>query len=231
MNMPELLHNCGTIVRNEWVKLITAENVVDLGRYRDGIILSDAFVGANTGEIKVVATAPHSIYLEKGHVAFNLAQKIDPAKWRVGKKGNRYIRIPFRHYTPIKDPSKGYSKTRRRQAMPADIYAAAKKLGDYKQTRDRLKLSVTGGNPKYQGMFRNISDYRGSGKSVKQSSFHTIRTITPQSKWIIPATKPGNYAKRTAQTAQPLVAKYVAGVAAASVRRSIINAAVTILGK
>jgi len=253
INFEQILRNAGLIVRDQWVNIIVQEDIIDLGRYRDSITLGDAFFGSMGGNIRVVATAPHAVFLEYGREAFNLADKIDPSKWRIGKHGNKYIRIPFRHYTPKDIEKEGTSHTALRQMMPNDIYNLAKELGDYQQTRDRLKFRPVGNVPgtnkktfevnidlskvemtmqefrKYQGMFRNISVYGSRGKT-KQSTYHTIRTLTPDSSWMIPAMPAKHVAKRAAEAAQPLITNYLASVSKSIVLQEISRTAVSVFG-
>lgn len=112
--------------------------------------------------VDVVATAPHSIYVEDGHRAFHLPDVVDWSGGRVkfNKKGEPYMHIPFRHTafaSASRMDAQGYTTSARKRMMPDEVYAQARVLA----RTIRLKVGpVT--NP--DGSFRQADMYTQGGR-------------------------------------------------------------------
>lgn len=216
---------------------LASENV-DTGDYLARLTMQDALnypYAGNPDAVAVVNTAAYAEYLEYGRAGFHLPSVI--THWKLGANGGRYLHIPFRHGTPIAAGG-GFSTGRRRQEMPREVYGLARQL----QHRDRLagfgslyKRSkaysvarrLDSGFParlqsvpgytwkasKYEGLFNGgMKETPGGGT---QSSFMTIRTITPESEgWYIPPTPAHNFATRALDQIEPDVQALLAEAAA-----------------
>lgn len=212
--LQELLLDVQSLLQQKWVELAT-EEARDTGNYVAHILRGDAVVDANGGETVVFNDVPYAIWVERGHEAFNLAEHIDPSKWRIGVNGNRYIRIPFRQFTP-KEAGAGASKTALRNEMSKRVYSYAKKL-NYQSTgagRTYLTRSKDLARTSKRAMYvpRLPSKLEGmfKGGSRGHSQYMTIRTITPNSKWIIPAQEGHFFTKRVAEWSLPHIQEMVA---------------------
>jgi len=184
------------------------------------------YVG-NDYAVAVVNLAQHASILESGHAGFHLPSRW--TKWKVGKKGNRYAHVAFRHMTPI-TKSGGSTTLRARRAMPAEVYARAKTLqrgkrltgfGDtykqsksynyYRQVFGDLPEELSGSegytwhSSRFEGLTRRTAVTPGGGRHTVYS---TVRTITPDSDgWYIPP-KPGyRIAERAMEAAAPQIRK------------------------
>ncbi len=212
--LQELLLDVQTLLQQKWVELAT-EEARDSGRYIASIQRGDALLEDNGGEVTVFNDVPYAIWVEKGHGAFNLAEHIDPSKWKIGANGNRYIRIPFRQFTP-KEAGAGASRTALRNEMSKRVYSYAKKL-NYQSTgagRTYLTKSKDLARTSTRAMYvpRLPSKLEGmfKGGSPGHTQYMTMRTITPNSKWIIPAQEGHFFTRRVAVWALPHVEEMVA---------------------
>lgn len=152
--------------------------------------------------------------IENGRPARDLKRMLDTSlKVRTGKKGQRYLIIPFRHSTPGKNATG--------QSMPEHVYKAARKLEPSSVTGMTQRLSGTGAmdiktrqyltvpqrtykwggrlppgmmgpNPKGKvDRFAGMVRFQEPGKKPQYSQYLTFRVMTENSRgWIIPA-KPG----------------------------------------
>ena len=114
-------------VQSAWIE--AAQQVTRSGEYARSIqaewpASSDPFCG------RVFSSASYAAALEYGAGARDLKTALLASpKAHVNATGGRYISIPMRHGTPGAESM---------PAMPQDIYQAAKVLGRYATTRDRL---------------------------------------------------------------------------------------------
>jgi hypothetical protein len=209
----------------------------------------DAYVKAISwkwvGDLSAVVESTYSLdqEIESGRPARDMKKMLGTSlKVRVGKSGNRYLYIPFRHNTP------GHSATS--QAMPEAIHKLAAAMAPSRIVGQGQRESGTGAfdvktkkvltvnQNKYQwgdklpaglseklkphhatdihaGMYRFNTSTPGGGKS---SSYLTFRTMSEKSKgWIIPPQPGQNIAKGVVDTIMP---KAQAAFAEA-IRRSI----------
>jgi hypothetical protein len=170
----------------------------------------------------------HASDIETGRPARDLKRMLDTSlKVRTGKKGQRYLIIPFRHNTP------GQNATG--SSMPDHVYKAARKLDPSSVTGMTTRLSGTGAmdlktrqfltvpqrtykwggrlppgmmgpNPKGKvDRFAGMVRFQEPGKKPKYSTYMTFRVLSENSRgWIIPA-KPGlNIAKGVVDDMQPV---------------------------
>lgn len=152
--------------------------------------------------------------IEDGRPARDLKRMLNTSlKVRTGKRGQRYLVIPFRHSTPGKNATG--------PSMPEHVYKAAKKLEPSSVTGMTTRLSGTGAmdvktrqfltvpqrvykwggrlppgmmgpNPKGKvDRFAGMVRFQEPGKSPRYSQYLTFRVMSEDSRgWIIPA-KPG----------------------------------------
>lgn len=205
------------IMRSAWRRV--ASEHYDTGEYVAAIEKNDAVEMRSRDVVSVVNRARHASILEFGRRGFHLPSVW--GNWRIGAKGQRYARVPFRHYSPV-NPSGGMSTSRIRQQMPMDIYRMARRLavgerlvnlGDrYRRTKNYEAMRKAG-EPvpaelgkryrwkvsKYEGLFRTPVRQRGGG-----SVYMTIRTIKPESKgWYVPTMAPLRLAEKAMDLARP----------------------------
>ena len=134
------LIQAGGQIQSTWVLLAQAMSVRESGSYIAGIESDESVQIIQparrdgpivTGVVEVTARAAHSRYVEEGHVAFHLPDKIN---WggpsvKTTKTGKRLLHIPFRHAAYDATPTaSGLTTATRRRMMPAAIYAEAKDL-------------------------------------------------------------------------------------------------------
>lgn len=84
--------------------------------------------------VAVVNTSPHAPWVEEGHSAFSLVDKIDwgstSGRIKRGKNGP-YLHVPFRHAAYVGESQMvraGYTTAARKAMMPADVSRAARAL-------------------------------------------------------------------------------------------------------
>lgn len=228
MPTPHLEHVLAVMVPNimraAWRDV--ALDHVSTGSYIAAIMRDDAIqypYQGNKDLVSVVNTSPHAIFLEHGRQGFHLPSRW--TNWQIGKNGNRYARIPMRHYSPTRLGG-GASTHRIRQQMPEEIYAMAKRLragqrltglgNAYRVSRPYKVYRVSGEKvprelgrgytwkvSKYEGLFRTHMPTPGGGR---HTWYMTIRTITPQSKgWFIPSMPALKLSEKAMQRAKPAI--------------------------
>jgi hypothetical protein len=166
--------------------------------------------------------------IEKGRPARDLKKMLDTSlKVRTGKRGQRYMIIPFRHNTP------GQSATG--PSMPEHVYAKAKKLAPSSVTGMGSRLSGTGAmdiktrefltvpqrtykwggrlppgsmgpNPRGKvDRFAGMVRFQEPDKKPRYSQYMTFRVMSENSKgWIIPP-RPGlNIVQQVVSDMQPV---------------------------
>lgn len=181
--------------------------------------------------VAVVNTSAHASFVEEGHEGFHLPSRI--RHWKIGKHGQRYLHIMFRHYTPG-DAGGGITQ-RARQMMPEEVYARAEKLrprqrllmptgrGSYRQSKSYdFYRKAFGGlpteletllkhSPQPHGYTWKASPYAGMkkvGRATPKGGGHTryitFRTITPDSTgWYIPPSPGLHIMQRAIQNTAP----------------------------
>jgi hypothetical protein len=143
-----------------WYQRAQDLGIRDSGAYLAGIQDAQIRVVEETGssgEMEVVFeitnTAPHAAIVEDGHPAFHLPDKIN---WNAGDgrikrtaEGTPYLHIPFRHAAFADGSSRvssGLTVSTLRRMMPAEVYAAAKRLSYTTQTSGpRFRAGAGGG--------------------------------------------------------------------------------------
>lgn len=126
----EAIPKAGDMIRTAWLEELLDH--ADTGATADVLQDQNAIVYPYCGDpmqVAVVNADPNADRLEEGTEGFHLAARINASKWKIGKRGNRYLLIPFSHTSPIKAGG-GSSGGRRRTAMPADVYSLARRLED-----------------------------------------------------------------------------------------------------
>ena len=217
-----------------WTALAIGQSAT--GDYIRGLHAANSIlhhVGGDPLAVSVVNVSPHAGFVEEGHEAFHLPDRIK--NWKLTKKGKRIVTVPFRHFAPA---SAGGGATPRalKAAMPAHIYAMTPWLGGNARLTglgDRYKLSrpyamhrrqgeaipeslghhSTWKSSKYEGLQKHGGATPGGGS---HSTYLTFRTITPESKgWWIPALAGKHYADQTVQAMRPQIEPILAAAAAA----------------
>lgn len=133
-------------VRGVWLQVAGAMDI--RGGFRDGgasyiqgiqsadVRLENETTSDTHGSVvvAVVNTSPHAQFVEEGHAAFSLAQRINwsstSGRIKRGRNGP-YLHIPFRHgahQSESKLQASGATYAMRRSMMPADVYREAKAL-------------------------------------------------------------------------------------------------------
>ena len=201
-------HEAADVLRLQWEDLALQSGFSQGGKYLQNLLVGSMFKEHDGASIRVGAYVAHAFWVEFGHGAFNLAEKIDPSKWHIGKHGNRFIRVPFGHLT-------GGAK-----GMPSEVYEAAKTLSP-KNPRMTGKMMEergiagkelfpgfgVGGRGKnwksspYQGMFKTTQ----TTAKASSSKYSTIRTITPESTWIIPPMAGKFLRQKAVATSTPMI--------------------------
>jgi len=118
-------------IKDKWIAI--AEEHSRSGDYVK-MLVNDGSVqypyAGNDYAVAVVNLSQHASILESGHAGFHLPSRW--TKWKVGKKGNRYAHVAFRHMTPFAGDGRnhpgGTTTLRARREMPRHIYARAVKL-------------------------------------------------------------------------------------------------------
>lgn len=153
----------------------------------------------------VVNTAPYAAALEYGLPPFDMKPFLLASKFaRVGKGGQRYLRIPFRHGTPgaVSMP-----------AMPREIYERARRLkpgqqlplsAAGKQWGQRTKLNPVGPYTWKTGLYAGMTK-RGIKGHSQYMTFRTVSDNSPASAWWHPGIKEKRIAWRTAEQVVPQI--------------------------
>jgi hypothetical protein len=174
---------------------------------------------------RVSASAEYAQAIEDGTPPHDMKPALlGGAKARMGKKGQRYNIIPFRHNTP------GQDKTA--PAMPAEIYAKARRLAFSQVTGSRPDVNAHG-----QGVQRKTYAWGGRLKETKigwrsrtaptgheythttsifsgmvkmgkakQASYMTFRVVSdrsPANAWWTPGVEPRPISEAVAETVRP----------------------------
>lgn len=166
--------------------------------------------------------------IENGRPARDLKKMLDTsAKVRRGKKGQRYLIIPFRHNTPVQNATG--------PSMPDHVYKAARKLEPSSvtgmttrvsglqamdiKTREfltvpqrvykwggRLPPGMMGPNPRGKAdRFAGMVRFQEPGKKPRYSQYLTFRVMSENSKgWVIPPRPGQNIAKGVVADMQPV---------------------------
>lgn len=176
--------------------------------------------------VGVFNVAEHAGPIEHGYAAFNLAERVawgSTPKSRLSKKGVWYVRIPFRHYTPA-GPGEGATPYRTRHSMSHDVYRFARELkpgqrlhvdlgrmsfqtasniadprlksaGSFQASLEAAKQRRAAAPP---AMHRASGHYQGMFVSgaTRHRQYMTIRTLTQDSEWWVPA-QPGKHIARS----------------------------------
>jgi len=171
----------------------------------------------NPLSVAVANTAPYAQVLEEGHAGFHLPSRI---QWptphsRVSKKGDYYLRVPLRHFTPGGEGG-GIGSWRARASMPTAVYRDALRMfrgdrraavrvfqagrwisrpygamPDVPQWLRRYAMS-TEGHPGYTWRARQYAGLTQSTQvnpetGARSSTYHTFRTLSQHSAgWWIP---------------------------------------------
>jgi hypothetical protein len=244
------------VVVTAWRSLIGEH--VDTGQYAASLSSPDAIqypYVADRDQVAVVSTVPQAYWLEYGRAGFHLASRWGSrgGRWLVSKAGKLFARVPFRVPTPV-DAKGGASSHRRRlgTAMPRAVYSEAKKLEDYRATKQRLHgfgdmykqaksygyyAQAFGGLPatlagapgyewkasQFENMFRTTMPTPGGGRHTE---YMTIRTITPDSKgWFIPPTPAYHFAERALEAAAVPVTEMIEAAVAEDIDAAIASVA------
>ena len=121
-NLIEAVKTAGRYAVQEWIRTANAKFKHSQGGYVQGILdgVSYPFEG-DPLTVQIENKTSYAIYLERGVEPFDLKKMLTTSpKVRVGKEGQRYLVIPFRHGIP--------NTTTFRSTMPNSIYAQAKQL-------------------------------------------------------------------------------------------------------
>lgn len=229
------------MIRDRWISM--ADTHVRSGAYLASIQRSTAIEWLDDDAIQVHSTAKHALYLEYGHAGFHLAQRW--SKWKSGPHGP-YAIVPFEHGSEI---TKGQGRTPYAQkiAMPADIYAAAKRLpmggslGTYgnrgRRFKDYNEMRRVHENapwiPNVPGYDWQASPYdrihRYDAQPTKNAGRHSrylaFRTITPTSTgWVIPPMPAFHFAERALDEALPYVERLLQDAALADMELALRDA-------
>lgn len=225
-----------------------AADHVDSGAYLAAITAAYPF-GDDPDTAGAFNLAQHAEWLEYGRAGFHLPSHW--TKWKVGKHGNLYAHVPFRHFTPIKRGG-GASTSRIRGAMPGRVYSLARQLnsGDrlagfgnqYKQSKSYeyyRQLFPDDDVPNTQGYTWKASPYEGMQQvgarrtpgGGTQSEYRTWRTITPDSPgWYIPPIAPLHLASNALDAAAPAIEALLAQAEANDLYRRLNEAVRPIAG-
>jgi len=135
------MRSVGTFIQQLWVAVAQRRDVNRTGAYLDGIKREGAITISMTGdehrlsgEVTVTNDAPHARFVEDGHGAYHLPDRINWAGAKVkisSKTGRRYMHIPFRHFAyakPKKATDSGLSTHTIKQMMPPTVYNRAEQL-------------------------------------------------------------------------------------------------------
>ena len=127
-------------VKGLWIQVAQQLGVHNTGAYIRGIRaegntsvkVTEEGDGRWLVELVIVNTANHASYVEDGHAAFHLPDKIDWGGPRVkhGPSGP-YLHIPFRHAAYVAEgdrADKGVTLQALRRMMPQEVYQEAKRL-------------------------------------------------------------------------------------------------------
>lgn len=154
----------------------------------------------------VVNTAPYAAALEYGLPPFDMKPYLLASKKaRVGKRGQRYLRVPFRH---------GIPGTATMQAMPPEIYRQVRRLKPGQRLGEsdigrRSKLTPAGGytwtTGPYSGMVKT-----GRARHTQYMTFRTVSDNSPASAWWHPGIKEKKIAHRTAEEVAPQIEREIA---------------------
>jgi hypothetical protein len=186
----------------------------------------------------VVCTYQHVDRVEDGYAGFDIKPGLLRSKSaKTGKKGQKYIAVPFRHMTP----QKGTSANRAHGAvMPPDVYKIVRKSGAFQDPGDpgmgeqlgqRSKLAAvvnlqalardeeapmaTNYTWKY-GLYHGMRQIKKQYGKTEQSTYWTWRTVSERSdpsSWIHPG-----------QAANPVIAAVIRATEA-DVQRIVLAAA------
>jgi hypothetical protein len=212
------------VVQERWIESIMRAPGIWAGE-KDAYAESVKIRPINPMEIEIFSDYANASAIETGRPPRDLKKMLDTSlKVRLSAKGLRYLIIPFRHNTP--------GNTAHADAMPADVYAAAKKLPqssvtgqvkvsrlDVYSTQKREKFLVPQNIYQWGGRLpegmapklkpQHASDpYAGMVRmktgNVK-SAYLTFRVMSEDSPgWIVPA-KPGLFiAKNVADEIVPV---------------------------
>jgi hypothetical protein len=228
-----------------------AADHVATNQYRSYLTFEKLFpeVGPDSLAVHVANTAPYARVLEDGHAAFHLPSRIDWGQAitrgtaKVSKTGTRYLRVPFRHFTPAQEGG-GVSAARARAMMTPDTYklALAASRGD-KSARKRLHQEGTQlsrpyriipgvpaellrraqhqeGQPGYTWHARTYEGLRREEQKTPGgsagSTWLTFRTLTEDSVgWFIPAMSGFHFAQRVMDLVRDPIQKLVGEAARA----------------
>lgn len=172
---------------------------------------------------RVSANAEHARAIEDGTPAHDMKQALlNGPKARIGKKGQRYNIIPFRHNTP------GQDKTG--PAMPQEVYNKAKRLafsqvtGTHTDKNGVERKSYSWGGrlgetkigwrsrigPRGHEYTHATSIYSGMVKMGKKgnASYMTFRVVSensPANSWWMDAIQPRPIAAAVAETVRPQI--------------------------
>lgn len=196
--------------RGVWTAAAGRAGLHSTGAYVRGIAAA-APVVRETGSgasfavtVELLNTAPHAGVVEDGHALIRLPQQIDWSRAKRSKTSTPYLRIPFRasaYQSAERAARSGATAATRRAMMPADVYAQAKRLkagqrlgavpGDERRGARVVGRDASGAevsNPAWKAGKAEGMQKRGPRG---QTSYGTVRTITPASQgWNIPA-QPG----------------------------------------
>lgn len=198
--------------------------------YADSIALGEQLSNPNSGLFRrsVVTTKQIARDLEYGKGPWDMKPMLlGGPKSRIGKNGNRYNIIPFRHgVSSAKSGSNANFKP-----MPKDIYAEARKLkasvragnkmawgGRLTGTEDRYapgKNPTTGykhKNGRYEGMVRIEKEYARATQS-KYLTFRVVSTQSDPQAWWHPGYQPHHIAQGVADFCAPAIREMIAAAA------------------
>jgi hypothetical protein len=188
--------------------------------YAKSIILDPMIAGQGLVTRRVVATKQIARDLEDGKGPWDMKPMLlNGPKSRIGKKGNRYNIIPFRH-----DTSDNFSPNSNFRPMPQDIYQQARKLkasvrqGKGMKWGERLPATGTPGqNPTtgyqhkadvYEGMARIAKSYEKAAQS-KHLTFRVVSANSDPQSWWHPGYEAHHIAQGVAEFCRPAVSEMV----------------------
>jgi hypothetical protein len=239
----EAVHQAAILLQAAWIEAAQSGQYMgtNTGAYVRGIQQLDSLrwpLGGDPLRAMVVNTAPAAWWVEYGHPAYHLPERIrwgrTPAS-RLSKQGVWYLRVPFRHGSFR--TGQGMTPLAQRTMLPRHVYQAARRL----QPRQRLTTGRSRGLavhvrglqpyvPQYAPNIRpgvtHASIHEGLQKrgAKGHSQYMTWRTITQKSAgWHIPR-QPGTFiAANVARQMAPIVRRLISAAVAHDVSTAILQ--------
>jgi len=213
------------VVQRTWIQYASGATVsysggefvvhVVSGEYVRSIQEGFRMDGDLAGEI--TSTSPHGATIEGGISAYDMKEKLlNSPKAKIGKNGNRYITVPFRHGTP------GASTM---PNMPKAVYKDVKKLG-YSRRNNALTAQSTGRQYTWGGRYKNTSEGMRSKIVKKEQGYgrYTWKTGMFSGMVKVGSAKHGQYLtfRRISSNSDPNSWQFP-GVKARPIRQAVIE--------